>query len=89
VSALGSIDDHIAHGFTHAEAEALEAVVRGYAIRQFPLLYADQCGLSHREVKPSNILLTDPGNGTETADLPDGQDEFRRSMAQARVGKMP
>lgn len=51
--------------------------------------YADQRDLSHRKVKPSNTLLTDPGDGTETADLPDGQDEFGRSMAHAREGKTP
>ena len=51
--------------------------------------YADQRGLSQREVKPSNILLTDPADETETADLPDGHNEFRRSMSQARAGKMP
>ena len=51
--------------------------------------YADRRGLSQREVKPSDILLTDSADGTEAADLPDGQDEFRRSMAQARSGKMP
>jgi serine/threonine protein kinase len=32
--------------------------------------YTDRRGLSHREVKPSNILLSDPADGTETADLP-------------------
>jgi serine/threonine-protein kinase len=73
-------------GMPERDVSAIVTAVAG------ALDYADQCGLSHREVKPSNLLLTHPRDGsdrTETADLPDRQDEFRRSMAHARVGKMP